>query len=160
MKRCAPFHKLPAAVPLVLAVLSLALVACGSDEPARVERLARVTVGDLVVDAEVPVGEGLYRGLAGRDHLPDDSGMLFVFPDPGRHAIWMKGMFIPIDIIWISPEGQIIDIVTALPEPGVPDQELTRYVPDGESLYILEVRAGLAEDKGIGVGDKAQIELP
>jgi len=132
--------------------------AVGTREPG----LALVRIGALAVQAEVPVPEGdaFYRGLGGRESLPDDSGMLFVFPDSGRHAFWMKDMLIPIDIIWISDEGRVVDIQTAQPEPGVPDPQLKRYYPNSEAKHVLEVRAGLAAEKGVKVGDEARIELP
>jgi uncharacterized membrane protein (UPF0127 family) len=147
---------------LVAAVLSN--TACGaSSNDAVVTRerdLALVRIGALAVQAEVPEGDALYRGLGGRDSLPDDRGMLFVFPNSGRHGIWMKDMLIPIDIIWISGEGQVVDIATAYPEPGVPDNRLTVYRPDVPALYVLEVRAGLTAEKGVRLGDEAHIELP
>jgi uncharacterized membrane protein (UPF0127 family) len=153
-------------VILALSAAALFGVACGgSSENAVATRepgLALVRVGSLAVQAEVPVPESdaFYRGLGGRESLPDDRGMLFVFPEPGLHAFWMKDMLIPIDIIWISAEGRVADIQTAQPEPGVPDQQLKLYRPDAEATYVLEVRAGLAADKGVEVGDEAQIELP
>jgi len=119
-----------------------------------------VRIGRLAVQAEVPEGEAFFRGLGGRRSVPDDRGMLFVFPEPCRHAFWMKDMLIPIDIIWISAEGRVVDVQTAQPEPGVPDQELQLYSPSGEAKYVLEVRAGLAAEKGVRVADEAQIELP
>jgi uncharacterized membrane protein (UPF0127 family) len=151
---------------VVLAAAALLGAACGASSnnavATREPGLALVRIGGLVVQAEVPVPEGdaFYRGLGGRESLPDDRGMLFVFPDSGRHAFWMKDMLIPIDIIWVSAEGQVVDVQTAQPEPGVPDPQLRRYNPSGEAKYVLEVRAGLAAEKGVEVGDKAQIELP
>jgi hypothetical protein len=86
--------------------------------------------------------------------------MLFVFPEPGLLTFWMKDMLISIDIIWISAEGQVVDVQTAQPEPGVPDPQLKRYNPNGEAKYVLEVRAGLAAEQGVQIGDEARIELP
>ncbi len=160
MKRCPLFRRSLLVFLLALAALSLAAVACGSKEAERVEGLARVRIGDLTVNAEAPQGEGFYRCLGGRESLPDERGMLFVFPSSQRHGIWMKDMLIPIDIIWISAEGRVVDIQTAQPEPGVPDEQLKRYHPREAAQYVLEVRAGLAAEKGVEVGDKAEIELP
>jgi uncharacterized membrane protein (UPF0127 family) len=154
---------------LVIAVLMAAALsgaACGgSSKDAVVTRepgLALVRIGALAVQAEVPAtgSDAFYRGLGGRESLPDDRGMLFVFPEPGRHEFWMKDMLIPIDLIWISAAGRVVDIQTAQPEPGVADPQLKRYNPVGEATYVLEVRAGLAAGKGVKVGDEAQIELP
>jgi uncharacterized membrane protein (UPF0127 family) len=149
---------------MVLATAALLGAACGGSSndavATREPGLAFVRIGSLAVQAEVPEGDAFYRGLGGRESLPDDRGMLFVFPEPGRHAFWMKDMLISIDIIWISAEGRVVDVQEAQPEPGVPDPQLKRYNPDGEARYVLEVRAGLAAEKGVQVGDEAQIELP
>jgi hypothetical protein len=150
---------------VVLATVALLGAACGrsSEEGGVATRepgLAFVRIGALAVQAEVPEGDAFYRGLGGRESLPDDRGMLFIFPEPGRHGFWMKDMLFPIDIIWISAEGRVVDIQAAQPEPGVPDPRLRRYGPSGEAKYVLEVRAGLAAEKGVQVGDEARIELP
>ena len=149
---------------VVLATAALLGAACGGSSndavATREPGLALVRIGSLAVQAEVPEGDAFYRGLGGRESLPDDRGMLFVFPEPGRHGFWMKDMLIPIDIIWISAEGRVVDIQAAQPEPGVADPQLKRYNPSGEAKYVLEVRAGLAAEKGVQVGDEAQIELP
>jgi uncharacterized membrane protein (UPF0127 family) len=155
-------------VLVILALTAAALFggACGGSSrnavATREPGLALVRIGALAVQAEAPAwGTDVFtRGLGGRESLPDDRGMLFVFPQPGRFTFWMKDMLIPIDMIWISDRGQVVDIHTAEPEPGVPDQQLKRYTPNGEAKYVLEVRAGLAADKGVQVGDEAQIELP
>ena len=152
---------------LVTVVLTAAILfgaACGGfSKDAVVTRepgLALVRIGTLAVQADVPEGDAFYRGLGGRESLPDDRGMLFVFPEPGPHGFWMKDMLISIDIIWISAGGRVVDIQTAQPEPGVADPQLKRYNPSGEATYVLEVRAGLASDKGVKAGDETQIELP
>ena len=149
---------------LVLAVLTVAGPACGGscDEAVatREPGLALVRIACLQVQAEVPEGDQFNRGLGGRASLADDRGMLFVFSEARRHGIWMRDMLMPIDIIWISAEGRVVDIQTAQPEPGVPDEQLKRYHPDDPARYVLEVRAGLAAEKGVQVGDEAEIQLP
>jgi hypothetical protein len=150
---------------VVLATVALVGAACGrsSEEGGVATRepgLAFVRIGALAVQAEVPEGDAFYRGLGGRESLPDDRGMLFVFPEPGSDAFWMKDMLIPIDIIWISTEGRVVDIQAAQPEPGVPDAQLKLYEPSALGQYVLEVRAGLVAEMGVQVGDEARIELP
>jgi hypothetical protein len=143
---------------------ALAGAACGgsSDDTAgtREPGLALVSIGALKVQAEVPEGDAFYRGLGSYESLPDDRGMLFVFQQSGEYGFWMKDMLISIDIIWISAENQVVHVETAQPEPGVPDDQLTVYRPSAPAVYVLEVRAGLAAEKGLQVGDEAQIELP
>src|SRR3990167_4883700 len=77
-----------------------------------------VTVGTAKISAEV-VDEPaeLAQGLSGRDSLLSGNGMLFVFPNVDYHAIWMKDMKFPIDIIWLDENKQVVDVVeSATPE--------------------------------------------
>ena len=151
-------------VAALLAMTVIAGAACGgsNDDAAgtREAGLALVRIGELSVQAEVPEGNAFSRGLGGYESLADDRGMLFVFQQPGEYGFWMKGMLISIDIIWISAENQVVHVETAQPQPGVPDDQLTVYRPGAPALYVLEVQAGLAAEKGIRLGDEAQIEPP
>lgn len=151
---------LVAVLLLAAAVVGVACTGSNNDAGTPEADLARVRIGALSVQAEVPEGDAFSRGLGGYGSLPDNRGMLFVFQQPGLYGFWMKDMLISIDIIWISAENQVVHVETAQPEPGVPDSQLTVYRPGAPSLYVLEVRAGLAAEKGVQVGDEAQIELP
>lgn len=63
----------------------------------------KVVVGRGFFDVEVRLTKTeKQKGLSGRDELKEDTGMLFIFDKPDKHAFWMKGMKIPIDFIWIS----------------------------------------------------------
>jgi uncharacterized membrane protein (UPF0127 family) len=65
--------------------------------------------------ADTPAERG--RGLSGREMLPENSGMLFVFDTPGRYGFWMYGMKFPLDIIWIDERLRVVyfvENVTAL----------------------------------------------
>jgi hypothetical protein len=153
---------------ILVAVLLLATAvvgdACGgsNDDAAgtREAGLALVRIGELSVQAEVPEGDAFSRGLGAYDSLADDRGMLFVFQQPGEYGFWMKDMLISIDIIWISADNQVVHVETAQPQPGAADSQLTVYRPGAPALYVLEVQAGLAAEKGVRLGDTAQIELP
>lgn len=151
-------------VAAVAAGMALAGSACGGSSgdavPTLEPGIALVRIGALEVQAEVPEGDEFFRGLGGRDSLSSSHGMLFVFSSSGQHAIWMKGVLIPIDVIWISADGRVVDVRTAQPEPGVPDEQLKRYHPGEPARYVLEVQAGLAAEKGVAVGDDAEIRLP
>lgn len=98
-------------------------------------------------------------GLSGRDSLPDGTGMLFVYENPGLHGIWMQDMNFPIDIIWIGAEDsrkatlRVLDI-----EKNVsPETYPTVFTPSVPSTYVLEVNAGFADESGVEVGDEITI---
>jgi uncharacterized protein len=54
-------------------------------------------------------------GLMNRTFMPELSGMLFVFQQPGQYNFWMKNTLIPLDMIWIDAQNKIVDIQQATP---------------------------------------------
>ncbi len=95
------------------------------------------------------------RGLGGYAPLGAGEGMLFVFPEAGRHSFWMKGMTFALDIIWIR-DGQVIHVLADVPppRPGTADSELPLYTPPAAARYVLEVPAGFAARWGIQAGSR------
>mgnify|MGYP001558849798 FL=1 len=93
------------------------------------------------------------RGLMGREHLGPDEGLLFVFETPERHAFWMKGMLIPVDIVWIAGDTVVGVVERAVPEGDLPDSARTLYFPPVPVDRVLEIAAGRAQEAGIRVGD-------
>ena len=91
------------------------------------------------------------QGLADRDSLAQDSGMLFVFETGEPRAFWMKGVNFPLDLIFIDTRRTIVGITTMQPQPFVPDFALRQYQAP-PAIYTLEINAGLAEQYGIQLG--------
>lgn len=95
------------------------------------------------------------KGLSGRDFLPENQGMLFIFEKPDYHRFWMKGMRFALDFIWIR-EKRIIDITEKVkPEDYQPPKTLTAKEPVD---MVLEVNAGFVEKNGIKIGDEIFLE--
>ncbi len=87
------------------------------------------------------------RGLMFRESLADDAGMLFHFQEPEMASFWMRNTVLSLDIIFIAPDGRILNIAdhtTPFSEAPIPADGLTRGV--------LEIRAGRAEALGIRPG--------
>ena len=99
------------------------------------------------------------QGLGGRAGLAEDEGMLFVFPEDGEHAFWMKDMLFPIDILWISGsdrpsrDGSGDGRVVYMAENVSPDTYPQSFRPDVSARYVLELPAGYAGAHGVSVGD-------
>ena len=87
------------------------------------------------------------RGLMFRESLDENSGMLFVFPESGKHTFWMKNTLIPLDMIWIDENKRVTHIESNVP-PCMADPCQT-YTPSSDSLYVLEINSGLAEKNRI-----------
>ncbi len=115
------------------------------------------------VEVEVEIADDIFevtRGLMYRTELAEDQGMLFVFSDEQQRSFWMKNTFIPLSIAYIDSEGRIVDIQKMEPVnngQNVPDAELPRYVSAEPAMYALEVNQGFYEERGIEVGDTAEI---
>ena len=99
------------------------------------------------------------KGLSGISSLGEMNGMLFTFePDSNAPVFWMKGMLIPLDIIWIK-DGKIIKIDKNVPAPtpNTPDNLLERYTAGVPVDYVLEVNAGFSESNSLKAGDSVSI---
>lgn len=94
-------------------------------------------------------------GLSYRDSLPENQGMLFIFPESHIPTFWMKGMKFPLDMIWIDENNTIVDITQNVPypSPGTMEFELPHYSPNLPAKMVLEVNSGFVERNNVEVGD-------
>jgi uncharacterized membrane protein (UPF0127 family) len=86
-----------------------------------------------------------------RETLPERAGMLFVYDEPHRGGFWMKNTLIPLDMLFIKANGNIVHIAAnAVPEDETP-------IPSNEPvLAVLEINGGTAAALGIKEGDRVQ----
>lgn len=94
------------------------------------------------------------KGLMGKEELCEDCGMLFIFPTSNTHPFWMKNTHINLDIIWISKDLKIVEIVENAPKDS---GEPARFRPKEKSKYVLEVNEGFVSENKVSVGDKIEI---
>jgi uncharacterized membrane protein (UPF0127 family) len=88
------------------------------------------------------------RGLMFRRTLPQDQGMLFIFPFEQPVAMWMKNTYLPLDLIFIAASGKVV----GLAENAEPLSE--KIIPSVRPVYaVLEVNAGTAARIGLRIGD-------
>lgn len=88
------------------------------------------------------------RGLGGRNEIPRDYGMLFVFPKDGLHGFWMKDTLVPLDIFWLNAQGHVIFIAADVATSSYPDV----LYPATPARYVLETAAGFARAHDIKFG--------
>ena len=79
------------------------------------------------------------HGLMFRDQLSHRHGMLFIYPRPGHHRIWMKNTRIALTVIWVDENSEIIGIKNLLPCANDP---CPSYGVSKPSKYILELNGG------------------
>jgi|GEM_PF-392092 len=96
--------------------------------------------------------EDLETGLMFRKYLDQDRGMLFVFPNEGKYSFWMKNTLIPLDLIWINANKEVVSLV----KNAQPCREniCTSIIPNQKASYVLELNAGTVEKINLKIGDK------
>lgn len=91
------------------------------------------------------------KGLMFVEDMPMLTGMLFVYARPQSVSFWMKNTLIPLDMLFASPEGEILRIH----ENAVPG-DLTP-IPGGDGVQmVFEINGGLSQRLGIAEGDVLQ----
>ncbi len=87
-------------------------------------------------------------GLMHRGAMADDHGMIFDFMTPRRVAFWMRNTFIPLDMLFLKSDGEVVHII----ENVTPHSEDT-VGPDRPVRGVLELNAGVVKKLGLKVGD-------
>ena len=168
------FHKAGrGALSRLLAAVALALLplACGpfggdaesdgdgasSEQPRESARRPAAGYAWVIFDADTVVAEVAAtaeersEGLMYRDDVPDGTGMLFVFQDSAVRSFWMANTYVALDIAYLDPSFRVVDIMQM--EPLVTES----YVSRAPAMYGLEVRQGWFGERGIEVGEQAEI---
>lgn len=92
------------------------------------------------------------QGLMNRTSMHVDKGMLFQFDTPAHRSFWMKNTLIPLDIIFLKPDGTIHHI-----HHNAEPKSLERITSRGEVLHILEILGGQAAERNIKIGDMVHL---
>ena len=94
---------------------------------------------------------GRSRGLMFRRHMAPEHGMLFDFERDEPVTMWMKNTYLPLDMVFIRPDGTVSRIAT--------DTEplSTAIIPSGGPVVaVLELNAGTAVRLGLQAGDRVE----
>lgn len=99
----------------------------------------------------VSATEDMRRGLMFREEVPEKTGMLFDFGYTRRLSMWMKNTIVPLDMIFIRQDGEIVDIAE-----NTTPFSLEPIISKQPALAVLEVAAGTCNHYGITRGDKVE----
>lgn len=88
------------------------------------------------------------RGLMYRRTMPRNVGMLFPFPQPRAASFWMMNTYLPLDIIFVSPQGRVLNVGE-----GVPLSTAT-VESTGPASAVLELNRGESKRIGLAPGDR------
>jgi len=138
---------LTSVIAMIFAIIFLG-TGCAASPPAVLLKGKTFTV-DLALTPE-----DQRRGLMFVDDLPDDHGMLFIFPRPAPRSFWMKNTRIPLDILYFDETRSLVSVASARPCVADP---CPGYPSRGPAQYVLELNAGTAERLGVAPGDPLEL---
>lgn len=94
------------------------------------------------------------QGLMNRAFMSYDRGMLFIFDKEAPQAFWMKNTIIPLDIIYVNSNKEIVSIA----ENTQPYSEAS--LPSGKpAIFVVEVNAGFCAQNKIQRGNKISFNI-
>ncbi|MHB1102259.1 MAG: DUF192 domain-containing protein [Devosia sp.] len=134
---------------LLALLIGLAPLAACSDDS---QLILHTATGDYPFSVEVvDTPEKRAEGLMFRQTLAPDAGMLFDFKEVRAVSFWMRNTFIPLDMIFIAPDGTVESIhVNARPQDPT-------SIPSGVPVqFVLEIPGGRSVEIGLKTEDKAE----
>ena len=96
-------------------------------------------------------------GLMSVTQLPPHTGMIFVFDQDGPVEFWMKDTLVPLDMLFVAPDGRVRSIAMNVPVVALdtPDDKIPRR--SGSGRFVIELPAGEAEADGLVAGVKLSL---
>ena len=145
---------MPRLLAFALALLLTATIGCSAEDeqPGMTMGEAFTKEGTLAfvqprgdtlrtIDIEIAdTPEQRARGLMFRRSMPYSRGMLFLFPQADTTGFWMKNTAMPLDIIFVAPDSQVVSIARRT----TPFSE-EQILPGGRKQFVVEVRAGFVD---------------
>jgi uncharacterized membrane protein (UPF0127 family) len=74
-------------------------------------------------------------------------GMIFVWTDENPRVITMEGCLIPLDIVWLDGQRNVLAVMTGKPGKGT-------YQAMVYAMFVLELGAGECEKHGVEIGSQ------
>ena len=137
----------PALSRLSALLYALLLATCAAAQSPEVT----LSIAGQKLRAEVAAtDESRTRGLMFRDQLPENRGMLFVYPEAGIQQMWMLNTPIPLSVAFIGRDGRILNIREMAP------QSVDVHPSNGAAAYSLEMNRGWFAKRGIGPGARVE----
>jgi len=92
-------------------------------------------------------------GMMFRTNMAETEAMLFVFPDAERRSFYMRNCIVPLSAAYISPSGEILQIINMRPhdEAGIPSDS-------NDVQFVLEVPQGWFTRHQVSLGAVVRTE--
>ena len=111
----------------------------------------------IIAKLDIEIADDEYStqtGLMYRHAMEETQGMLFIFNDSQVRSFYMKNTEIPLDIIYVNAEKEIVSI-----QKNAKPFDETSLSSDIASRYVLEINAGLSDKWNLQKGDKIKFSI-
>ncbi len=130
----------------LLVVISLVTVMPGWAQQAQLP-LIDLSAGMHRIEAEVAATpESRQTGMMLRTSMPPHRGMLFVFPELGKHCMWMRNTLLPLSVAFLDENGRIINFADMQPKTE------DNHCAARPARYALEMNLGWFRSRGVVAG--------
>ena len=141
---------------LVILLISVSLFLGGPKESELI--IVEFPNGKTMETEVASTPEKLLFGLAFREGLPADTGMLYIFESTGLHRVRIRQFRIPIDMMWIDESHHIVQILEQVPPCA--QEPCPLYGPPPEPIrYLIETEAGYVRREAVTVGMELKFTL-
>jgi uncharacterized membrane protein (UPF0127 family) len=148
--------------PMVVMVVCLLAGGCGGQgREGEVGGMREVEIGGRRFRLELSVDEeSRVKGLSDREGIAEDGGMLFVFPQPRVLVFVMRRCLVPIDVVFVGPNGRVVSTHAMEVEPyETAEGLLRRYESEWPAQFAIELRGGTVSEIGLKAGDRVELPL-
>jgi uncharacterized protein len=126
------------------------LVCCANLALAQMPETTLTMRGQRIIAEVASTDSERSTGLMHRRMLPENRGMLFVFPESALHGMWMMNTFVPLSVAFIDERGVIINIEDMQPHTQ------NSHMAARPAKYALEATLGWYRKHGVKPGDKVE----
>jgi uncharacterized membrane protein (UPF0127 family) len=120
-------------------------------------QLKKAKSDSIIQTLDIEIADNAYEtqtGLMYRSQLGQNQGMLFIFPDMQMRSFYMKNTKIPLDIIYINDQMEIVSF-----QKNAKPFDETSLPSDAPAKYVLEINAGLSDSWQLEMNDKIEFKL-
>lgn len=157
---------------LILSTISICLVACSSTTqnqlPENTFQISQYETTQANINS-TPITLAIAntpqlqaKGFMTVKNIPENQGMIFTYDEETIRSFWMKNTYVPLDIIFLNKDFQIINIHHQTP-PCIdidPDQlNCPTYSSTEPSQYIIELPSPQAKNLNLQPTQQINITL-
>lgn len=114
----------------------------------------KIKLNGKVLGVELAKTEAQHtRGLMFRKSLPQDGGMLFIFPDEQIRYFWMKDTYIDLSIGYFDKNRALVDM-QEMAATSMMDTRPPSYPSAKPAMYALEMNKGWFKKNKVKLGQK------